>query len=87
VDSLESARARALLLHASPAGWLADHTALCHEDDVTVGELLLELAGESTYITIKTASVAHRPLLPPQVQKKEIIRLPHLTWTLWKALS
>jgi hypothetical protein len=50
VDSFESTRARALLLLAGRASWLANHTALSDEDNVAVRELLLELTGEPTII-------------------------------------
>jgi hypothetical protein len=47
VHLLEGARTRALLLDARDASRLAHHAALADEDDVTVGELLLELTSEA----------------------------------------
>lgn len=43
MNLLEGARTGALLLDARDTGGLAHHAALADEDDVTVGELLLEL--------------------------------------------
>ncbi len=48
MDLLEGTRAGALLLDARDAGRLAHHAALSDEEDMAVGELLLELAGEAT---------------------------------------
>lgn len=50
VNLLEGAGAGAWLLGARVAAWLADHAALGDEDDVTVGELLLELTGQSVHV-------------------------------------
>jgi hypothetical protein len=47
MDRSKSARARALLLDTRVAGGLGHDAALTNEDNVAVGELLLELASES----------------------------------------
>ena len=47
VHLLERPRPRARLLGTAVAAGLADHAALSDEDDVPVGEFLLQLAGEA----------------------------------------
>lgn len=46
MDVREGAATGALLLDTRSPGGLAEHTALSNEDDVAVGELLLELPGQ-----------------------------------------
>lgn len=48
VNLLEGTGTGSLLLDAGATGGLAHHAALTDEDDVTVGELLLELTSETT---------------------------------------
>lgn len=54
MNLLEGTGTRTLLLDAGATGGLAHHAALSDEDDVTVGELLLELRVRSFKI-ISTA--------------------------------
>jgi hypothetical protein len=69
VDGGEGSRARALLrlVGARPVGALRarENAARGNEEDVTVGELLLELTGETDNVsaTCKTQRGAHKPLL------------------------
>lgn len=50
VDGGESTGSWALLGGSGSAGWDWEDSALSNEDDVAVGELLLELAGKTAYI-------------------------------------
>ncbi len=42
----EGTRTRSLLSNLGVSGWFCEHSSLSDEDDVSVGELLLELTGE-----------------------------------------
>lgn len=49
VDASESSGTGAFLLDAGSASGLAQHAALSDKHDVTVGEFLFELTGQSTH--------------------------------------
>ena len=66
MDDSQSPAHGALLLHTRGAGRLAEHTPLCNENDVTIGELLLKLAGKpgiddnkTMHLIIRKSSSAH----------------------------
>lgn len=81
MHDLEGAGTRALLLDARDAGGLALHAVLASEDDVTVGELLLELRGAKgmsvDYSEVKCVMQGLLMLLS-QAQRDSVRKAAHL---------
>ena len=50
MNLLEGSASGSLLLHSGNTGGLSHHSSLSDEDNVSVGELLLELSSESVMI-------------------------------------